>query len=155
MKLTDEYSSLQTVNLLFPVIFLTLLPASCSRNYLYNDIIGNSPKNSTSFEEDTYESENNCAVQCVKGRRTFNKIAIQARSSISAKTDSGKVISNEPLRVDVMYYPGQKRKRTIPEFAARRTLFDLVILRLIMSDQLRARSSATFRDFCPALSDHA
>ena len=38
----------------------------------------------------------------------------------------------------------KKKKRTIPRFAARRTLFDLVISCLITSDQRRARSSATF-----------
>ena len=45
----------------------------------------------------------------------------------------------------------KKKKEPSPSFAARRTLFDLVISCAIRSDQRRARPSATVRDFCPAL----
>ena len=50
------------------------------------------------------------------------------------------------------YYPGQK-KAPSSRFAARRTLFDLVISCSMMHHQGRAcaNSSATVRDFCPAL----
>ena len=49
------------------------------------------------------------------------------------------------------YYPGQKKKEPSPRFAARRTLFDLEISCSMTHDQRRAKSSATVRDFCPAL----
>ena len=45
----------------------------------------------------------------------------------------------------------KKKKEPSPRFAARRTLFELVISCLIMSNQRRARSSATIPDFCPVL----
>ena len=45
----------------------------------------------------------------------------------------------------------KKNKEPSPKFTARRTQFNLVISCLITSDQRRARSSATIRDFCSAL----
>ena len=48
------------------------------------------------------------------------------------------------------YYPEQEKEPS-PRFAARRTLFDLVISCSITHDQRRAKSSATVRNFRPVL----
>ena len=55
------------------------------------------------------------------------------------------------LQYHMILLPWTKKKEPSPRFAARRTLFDLEISWSMTHDQRRAKSSATVRDFCPAL----